>query len=72
MNRTATTGPSEHGGWTRAVIIVVRVALLVFLLWALFSSRFPGRTPVAGDTPPAPAESQSSAAPRSDAPTRQV
>ena len=72
MDRTATARPSGNAGWTRAVMIVIRVALLVFLLWTLASSRFPGRTPVAGDTPAAPAESHSSAVPSSDAPARPV
>ena len=70
MDQTATADPSGNAGWTRAVMIVARVVLLVFLLWTLFSSGFPDRTPVAGDTPAAPAESHSSAVPCSDAPAR--
>jgi len=36
--------------WTRAMMIVVRLALLVFLVWALFSARFPSNTPIAEDS----------------------
>ena len=38
--------------WSRATMIVVRVALLVFLVWALVSARFPDNTPVAEDSVP--------------------
>ncbi len=38
--------------WSRATMIVVRVALLVFLMWALVSARFPDNTPVAEDSVP--------------------
>jgi hypothetical protein len=72
VNRPETADPGGHGGWTRAMVIVVRVALLVFLLWTLYSSHFSERTPVAGDPPPTPAESHSSAVPCSDAPSRPV
>jgi hypothetical protein len=54
------------------MVIVVRVALLVFLLWTLYSSHFSDRTPVAVDPPHTPAESHSSAVPCSDAPSRPV
>ena len=37
--------------WSRATMIVVRAALLVFLVWALVSARFPDNTPVAEDNP---------------------
>jgi hypothetical protein len=33
----------------RAAMIVVRLALLVFLIWALVSAKFPDETPVAED-----------------------
>jgi hypothetical protein len=32
-------------------MVVVRLALLVFLVWALVSAKFPANTPVAEDTP---------------------
>ena len=35
--------------WTRAVLIAVRLVLVVFLLWALVSTRLPADTPVAED-----------------------
>ena len=43
VDPTASAAPIEDRGWTRAVVIIFRVALLVFLLWALLSPRFPGR-----------------------------
>lgn len=39
----------EKKAWSRATMIIVRVALLVFLVWALISARFPENTPVAED-----------------------
>ena len=38
-------------GWTRVAMIIVRLALLVFLIWALFTARLPMNTPVAEDSP---------------------
>jgi hypothetical protein len=67
VDLTATDELSGSGGWTRAVMIVARLALLVFLLWTLVSSRFPDRNPVAGDAPPKPVESHTSVTPHSEA-----
>lgn len=39
----------EPALWTRAGLTLLRLALVVFLVWALFSGRFPGDTPVAED-----------------------
>jgi hypothetical protein len=43
----------DPGRWQRAVVIIVRVALVVFLLWALLSGKISTPTPVAGDPPTA-------------------
>lgn len=52
------------GWWSRAAMIVVRLALLVFLIWTLFSARFASETPVAEDAPSAPQNSRTITAPR--------
>lgn len=44
--------------WSRFAMTVVRVALLVFLIWTLFSARFASETPVAEDAPSAPQSSR--------------
>ena len=41
---------SDKRIWSRATMIVVRLALLVFLVWALVSARFPDNSPVAEDS----------------------
>jgi len=40
---------AEKTTWSRATMIVVRLALLVFLVWALVSARFPENSSVAED-----------------------
>jgi hypothetical protein len=47
--------PSEHavpetGWWARAVMIILRLALLAFLAWALLWGGLQVETPVAEDT----------------------
>ncbi len=39
------------GWWSRTAMTLVRLALLVFLIWTLFSARFARETPIAGDVP---------------------
>lgn len=68
MDRATDIDKTEHGGWTRAAVIVVRVALLVFLVWALFSANFPAQTPVAEDTTSSKRDSRTAVAPSSDTP----
>lgn len=68
MDRTTAENGAANGRWTRAAVIIVRVALLVFLLWALISANFPGQTPVAEDAVPSHKESQAVVAPCSDSP----
>ena len=50
MSGVRDTAIADRGNWSRAAMIVVRLALLVFLVWALFSARFPTNTPVAEDS----------------------
>ena len=50
---------AEKTTWSRATMIVVRLALLVFLVWALVSARFPENTPVAEDSSAPSQNSQS-------------
>jgi len=45
-------------GWSRFAMTVVRVALLVFLIWTLFSARFATETPIAEDVPLTPQNSR--------------
>lgn len=40
---------TEHALWTKAGLTLLRLALVVFLVWVLFSSRFPAETPFAED-----------------------
>ena len=40
---------AEPALWTRAGLTLLRLTLVVFLVWALFSGRFPDDTPVAED-----------------------
>lgn len=61
MSSVPESSISETRTWTRAAMIVVRLALLVFLLWALVSARFPENTPVAEDSP-APSQTSHTAA----------
>ena len=49
----------ETGRWTRAAVILLRLALLVFLVWALVSARLARETPVAGDPSPPAQEGRS-------------
>jgi hypothetical protein len=51
--------PPGPGRWQRVVMTVVRVALVVFLLWALLSGKLSTPTPVAGDPPAADPDSRS-------------
>ncbi len=41
---------ANNGIWSRATMIVLRLALLVFLVWALVSARYPGQPSVAEDS----------------------
>jgi hypothetical protein len=41
---------SEQKPWTKAGLTLLRLALVVFLVWVLFSSRFPSDTPFAEDS----------------------
>lgn len=68
MDRATDIDKAEHGGWTRAAVIVVRVALLVFLVWTLISANFPAQTPVAEDATPSKRDSRTAVAPGSDTP----
>jgi len=52
-------------------MIVVRLALLVFLVWALFSARFPTNTPVAEDSS-APRQNSSTIAEPCTTPPQQL
>lgn len=40
---------AEKLTWSRATMFLVRLALLVFLVWALVSTRLPDNSPVAED-----------------------
>lgn len=51
MSSVPHSATAGNARWTRAVMVVVRLALLVFLVWALVSAKFPANTPVAEDTP---------------------
>lgn len=51
MSSVPDSAIAEKPKWTRAAMIVVRLALLVFLVWALASARFPAETPIAEDIP---------------------
>lgn len=62
---SATAGSAR---WTRAVMVVVRLALLVFLVWALVSAKFHANTPVAEDTPAPSQDSRTIADPCSALP----
>jgi hypothetical protein len=55
---------SEHPSavrshWARAAVIVIRAALIVFLLWILASAKLPVDSPVAEDASPAVGAQQS-------------
>lgn len=56
--------------WSRAMIIIVRGALLIFLVWALVSTRIPENTPVADDSA-APSQNSQSASEPCSAPPNQ-
>jgi hypothetical protein len=45
------TDRAETPWWSRAALIVLRLALGLFLLWALVSARFTADTTVATDAP---------------------
>ncbi len=51
MSSVPDSATAGNARWTRAVMVVFRLALLVFLVWALVSARFPENTPVAEDSP---------------------
>lgn len=55
----------EPALWTRAGLTLLRLALVVFLVWALFSGRFPGDTPVAKDAPATGSNGQTTTEPAS-------
>lgn len=57
--------------WTRAAMIVARLALLVFLVWVLVSAKIPANNPVAEDSPTPAKNSRTVAEPRS-APAQQI
>lgn len=57
--------------WSRMTMMVVRVALLVFLVWALVSARFPENTPVAEDNP-APSQNSRTVSEPCSAPPNQL
>jgi len=59
---------ADKATWSRAAMIVVRLALLVFLVWALVSTRFPENTPVAEDSPASSQHSRTVAEPCAAAP----
>jgi len=44
--------------WSRFAMTIVRVALLVFLIWTLFSAKFASETPIAEDVPSTPQSSR--------------
>ncbi len=69
VDRTAAEDSAGNGGWARTAVIVVRVALLVFLLWTLISANFPDQTPVAEDAAPSNIDSRTAVAPCSDVPS---
>jgi hypothetical protein len=50
---------AAHPGWARAVVIVIRAALIVFLLWILVSAKLPSISPVAEDASPSVGDQQS-------------
>ena len=56
--------------WSRGAMIVVRLALLVFLVWALVSARFPDNTSVAEDSAAPSQNSQSVSEPCSTRPNQ--
>jgi hypothetical protein len=62
---------ADKNTWNRATMIVVRVALLVFLVWALVSARFPENTPVAEDSP-APSQNSHTISEPCSAPPNQL
>lgn len=66
MDRATDIDKTEYGGWPRAAVIAIRVALLVFLVWALISANFPAQTPVAEDATPSKRDSRTAVAPSSD------
>lgn len=43
--------PPGSGIWTKATMILVRLVLVVFLVWVLFSAKIATNNPVAEDTP---------------------
>ncbi len=61
---------AEKITWSRATMFVVRLALLVFLVWALVSTRLPDHSPVAEDSA-APGQNNHSAAEPCTAPPNQ-
>jgi hypothetical protein len=62
---------AEKKTWSRATMIVVRLALLVFLVWALVSARFPENSPVAEDSA-APGQNSHSVSEPCPAPPNQL
>ena len=66
MNQMPEPAISEPVRWTRAAVMIVRVVLLVFLLWALISTNFPGETPVAEDGAAPPQDSRTAVDPCPD------
>jgi len=68
MSIVSDSAIADKAKWSRAAMIAVRLTLLVFLLWALFSARFPVNTPVAEDSPAPSQNSRTVAEPYSAAP----
>ncbi len=68
MSSVQDSGTAENAKWTRAAMIVVRLTLLVFLVWALVSAKVPANTPVAEDSPSPTQNSRTVAEPRSTPP----
>jgi hypothetical protein len=63
MNSVPDPAIADKFSWTRAAVIVVRIALLVFLVWALVSARFPEHTPVADDATSSSQDNRSAGGP---------
>lgn len=70
MSGAEDSATTESAKWTRAAIIVVRLALLVFLVWVLITAKIPANTPVAEDSPSPTQNSRTVAEPCSPPPHR--
>ena len=60
----------DPGWWRRTAVIVMRLAFVLFLLWALLSGKISTPTPVAGDNPTSNPDSRSATEPCSSSEDR--